>query len=281
MLRTCFCSLALLTALSSFAAPEAHAQSVRRIRWTLIDTPCASERTALTAMVEGATSPATAMEVETATDHVIPLAAGPLERVVAVKAAAGVVGEAGLAVKLEIFGEGGALVHAASTVVPRGKPGAAFASPDGPGFALGPVTLRRHLAAGVYGLEVGLTGEGAATITSVKVTTVNPQPGGAPITTSTTLAGEAIRSQRAFTAPVRFDGDPTGRDYKLRLRVLEPRPGRRAEVVARAQVVLAMESVPQPLSCGGGFALESMPATTDEEAPSCCDHIDLDLDVDP
>lgn len=281
MLRTLVCSLAALVAVSWFASADAHAQNVRRIRWMLVETPCGAANPALTTMVEGDTLPSTFMEVVTGNDKVIPLTAGTLERVVATTAAAGVIGDAGLSVKLEIYGEGGALVHSGIAIVPKGKTSASFTNPSGPGFEVGTLTLRKHLAPGIYGLEVGLLGEGVAKITAVNVLTSNPQPEGPPIGTTTTLLPDALRSQRAFTAPVRFDGDPTGRDYRLRLRVLQPRPNRRPELLARAQVVVAMESVPQSLPCGGGFALQSMPATSDHEAPECCDHIDLDLDVDP
>lgn len=69
------------------------------------------------------------------------------------------IGDAGLSVKLEIYGEGGALVHTGNATVPKGKTSASFANPSGPGFEVGTLTLRKHLAPGIYGLEVGLLGE--------------------------------------------------------------------------------------------------------------------------
>jgi len=281
MLRTSLCSLVALLSLAALAPADAHAQNVRRIRWMTIDTPCGGAGQSLTSMVEGDTLPSTTMEATTGNDKIIPLAPGALERVVAVQAATGVINDAGLAIKLEAYDASGALLYAATTTVAKGKTSATFVEAKGPGFALGPVTLRKTLIAGVFALEINLLGEGASAIAKAVVTTTNPQAGAPAITTTTSLLGAAIRSQRAFSAPVRFDGDPTGRDYKLDLRVLQPQPDRRPVVLARTTGVFSMESVPQPLPCGGGFALQSQPATADEEAPNCCDHIDLDLDVDP
>lgn len=275
MPRTTLYSLVLLLA----CAATSSAQNVRRIRWMAMDTPCGSSGQVLTTQVVGPTSPEMVVEVVTGNDKVITLGPDALERVIAAEAATGAIGAAGLTVKLESYAADGTLLYAGSALIGPEQQGASFSNPKGPGFTVGVVSVRRTYDPAVFGLEIVLRGEGANAVAKAVVTTTNPQKDATVIVTSSTV--DAPRTQRRYSAAVRFDGDAAGYDYRLDVKLVAPRPGKKPDVLTRTRVVLAVSSVPQGLPCGGGLALQGMPASSDNEAPACCDHIDLDLDVDP
>ncbi len=172
----------------------------------------------------GTVPAAASVTVETDQGRTFALSSEGLTRRASLAVDAGVPGEKGLVVSIELVDAAGEPVFWGSAQLGRtlrGRWDGQYAEGQEPGFWTAGLQAHPTEQPGAYVIAFSIEGDGAARIAGGTLSTQTVGRDGRPVLTVTPFDAAAFTDERLFATPVRFDGDPVGSSYDLVTRVDE------------------------------------------------------------